>query len=315
MTKSRLESIHASNAEHVSSMAGVPVAVFVGGTSGIGQGMAEAFARWRGGRAHIVIVGRNQNAAKEIIDRFPKPPTTDATEELEWTHEFIQCDATLMSNVHATSQLILSKHPKINFLVLSAGFMSGSGRDESPEGIDRKLAVHYYSRWKFIRELEGGLRKAKEGGEEARVLSVLAPGRGTKVDLDDLGLKKSYTLRRAEGQGVSYNDYMIEAFHGRNPDITFTHAFPGAVDTPIFSAARTPWMRSLRVLMPVLRPFITPKEDCAEYMWHGLLSNCTPGARRIGSGGQVLEGIHWGGDEEVAKKVWEHTEDATRVKE
>jgi hypothetical protein len=41
----------------VANLKGAPVAVFVGGTSGIGQGLVESFAKWRNGNAHIIIVG------------------------------------------------------------------------------------------------------------------------------------------------------------------------------------------------------------------------------------------------------------------
>ena len=54
------------NAAIVANLKGAPVGVFVGGTSGIGQGITEAFARWRDGNAHIIIVGRNEAAAKEM---------------------------------------------------------------------------------------------------------------------------------------------------------------------------------------------------------------------------------------------------------
>ena len=36
-----------------------PVAIFVGGTSGIGEATARAFARYTKGNAHIILVGRN----------------------------------------------------------------------------------------------------------------------------------------------------------------------------------------------------------------------------------------------------------------
>ena len=38
-----------------------PVAVFVGGTSGIGQAMAEGFARYTKGNARIILVDVNEN--------------------------------------------------------------------------------------------------------------------------------------------------------------------------------------------------------------------------------------------------------------
>jgi short-subunit dehydrogenase involved in D-alanine esterification of teichoic acids len=202
-----LASLRASNTELVGKLPGKPVAVFVGGTSGIGQGMAETFAEWRQGRAHIVIVGRNEAAAKDIISQFPKVP---ASEQGQWSYEFVKCDATLMKEVKKASEEILSRHPKVNFLVMSQGFFSMSGRDETEEGLDKKLAVHYYSRWKFTEQLLPGLKAAKDQGEEARVISVFSTGYGGKIDVDDLGLKKKYSLNNAALSAATYNDYLVE---------------------------------------------------------------------------------------------------------
>jgi NAD(P)-dependent dehydrogenase (short-subunit alcohol dehydrogenase family) len=78
-----LAAVRKSNAELVGKLKGAPVPVIVGGTSGIGQGMAETFARWRSRLAHIVTVGRNEAAAEEIINTFPKPPTGEGD---SWSH-------------------------------------------------------------------------------------------------------------------------------------------------------------------------------------------------------------------------------------
>ncbi|KAG5644452.1 hypothetical protein DXG03_008351 [Asterophora parasitica] len=137
---STLAAVRAANATFDPSY--VPVAIFVGGTSGIGQGLAEAFARHTKGNAHIVIIGRNRAAADAILAQFPKP-VSEGTVSAQYTHEdFLRI-------------------PKINFLVMSPGILAVKGRDETTEAIDKKLAVHYYARWKFIDGLLPALRRAK----------------------------------------------------------------------------------------------------------------------------------------------------------
>lgn len=203
MSVSSLAAIRASNAAFSPSY--TPVALFVGGTSGIGQGIAEAFARHTNGNAHIVIIGRNRAAAQSIISQFPKPTATTGV-----THEFIQCDVKKMRNVQAATRELLTRVPKINFLVMTPGIATLRGRDETDEGIDTKLAVHYYARWKFTSDLMPALLKAKEDGEDAKVMSVMAAGRGGEIDLNDLGLKKTYSLRNSSQAAPTYNDLMME---------------------------------------------------------------------------------------------------------
>ena len=180
----------------------VPVALFVGGTSGIGQATAEAFARYMKGQAHIIICGRNRAAAESIIASFPKSTKSK--------YEFVECDATLMKNVQSTTTNLLSTLPKLNYLFVTPGYFSLKGRDETSEGLDKKLAVNYYARWKFTNDLIPLLRKAKDAGEDAKMLSVLAAGRGGPIDLDDLGLTKGFSFPAAEEAAASYNDLMIE---------------------------------------------------------------------------------------------------------
>jgi len=285
-----------------------PVGLFVGGTSGIGQGLAEAFARHTKGNAHIVIIGRNRAAADAIIAKFPKPTDTS-----KYTHEFVQCDVTLMKNVESVTKELLTRIPKINFLFMSPGVMTMNGRDETEEGIDRKLAVHYYARFKFISDLLPALKKANEAGEDSKVLSVLAAGKGADIDLNDLGLKKTFSLPNAATTAPAYNDLMMQEFAAKNPALTFVHSYPGAVRTGLMSSSNSLLLRAASpVLIGLAYPFMTSYQEAGEYMLYGLLHN-KQGFFRVGSRGEDLGMKNYFGSEEARKKLWEHSIKATEV--
>ncbi|KAJ7864197.1 NAD(P)-binding protein [Mycena leptocephala] len=265
-----LLTVQASNAAFSPSY--IPVAIFVGGTSGIGQGMAEAFARHTKGNAHIILVGRNRAAAQSILATFPKPgPGT--------THEFVECDITLMSNVHR----LRARIPKINFLVLTTGVMTMDGRNETAEGIDRKLAVHYYGRWRFIKDLLPAVEAAKEAGEDRKVMSVLAAGYGGKIDLEDLGLKKSFSVGNAAAAAPTYNDIMINDLAARHPALTFIYAHPGAVASNLLKSSNTALVRAAHTFFSLLLSlFIYSVQSAGEHQLYALL-NAGPGAARTGA--------------------------------
>ncbi|TFK38846.1 hypothetical protein BDQ12DRAFT_604984 [Crucibulum laeve] len=312
-----LSVVRAANAAYSPSYP--PTAIFVGGTSGIGQAMAEAFGNYTKGNGRIIIIGRNRASAEAILSKLPPSKIPGAP------HEFVQCDLTLMRNVEKATKDLLARVPKVNYLVMSPGIMTMSGRDETEEGIDKKLAVHYYARWKFTRDLIPALERAKDEGEDVKVLSVLAAGITGPVDLNDLGLKKGFSLAQAGLQASTYNDLMVESFAALHPKLTFIHSAPGAVRTHLLSSSPTLFIRVASSVLGVFAyPLTRSPAECAESMWYGVWntakagakgSTSIPGAWRIGSKGQDVGLSVYFGSEEARKKLWEHTEEAVRVKE
>lgn len=55
------------------------------------------------------------------------------------------------------------------------------------------------------------LQKAKDAGEDAKMLTVLSAGlESGPIDLDDLGLKKNFSLPNAARSMSTYNDLMVQ---------------------------------------------------------------------------------------------------------
>ncbi|KAJ7191285.1 NAD(P)-binding protein [Mycena pura] len=279
-----------------------PVALFLGGTSGIGQAMARRFAQYTKGQSHIIIVGRNHEAARATISSFPPVGPTG-------TYEFVECDATLMKNVGSVTASLRERLPRLNFLVLSPGFFSIiSGRDETCEGIDKKLALLYYARWKFIHDLIPLLRHAAESSEDAKVYSVLGAGTGGKIDLDDLGLKKRYSALKAAMVSATYTDLMMERYSTDNPTVQFAHAFPGLVRTPLMRPKHWAFKPFGPLISFASYPFTVTPETCAEYQLSALFDS-KPGFTRRGAKGDDIG--YTSASPEAVSRMWAHTLEAT----
>ncbi|KAF9460154.1 NAD-P-binding protein [Collybia nuda] len=284
-----------------------PVGVFIGGTSGVGRAMAQAFHSYTGGKCHIIIIGRNRAAAESIFALMDEPTNTS----IKLKREFIHCDVYLMKNIKETSRVLLALLPHINFLILSAGYGSIlNDRDETVEGMAGQLVTRYYSRWRFIHELLPLMRNASEGGLDAKVMSVLGAQRYKviSVDLDDLALKKSYWGWKAAIQSVNYNDYMMEEYAIREPTIAFTHIYPGIVNTPAISRIFDFWL--FRPFSPIFQAlcdyFLVNAEDCASYMWYGLLDG-EKGFFRRDNLGNCLGMQGYESSARIRQIVWDHS--------
>ncbi|KAJ7132666.1 hypothetical protein C8R46DRAFT_1140535 [Mycena filopes] len=263
----------------------IPVAVFAGGTSGVGHAMAEALARQTKGRAHIILIGRSAAAAEKILAGFPKPP---AGEE-GWAHEFVACDANSMANVRRVCAELRTRLGRLNFLVMTAAGPRGNSMVKSgqtEEGLDDHLSMRYFSRYVYSKELLPLLLSAREQGQPAHLMTVLGAGFGVKIATSDLGLVEarrgsikflrgvlpSIAALKGMIRGVAYNDGLVGWFAANHPTIACTHIHPGQVRTPgaILEAG---WLLApLAWFLTRLRHFITISQDeCAQYMLHALL--------------------------------------------
>ncbi|KAF2395906.1 short-chain dehydrogenases/reductase [Trichodelitschia bisporula] len=286
------------------------VGVFVGATGGICEHTAREFAR-HAASPRIYIIGRNATAGTALVSEFQ---TLNSGASVQ----FIQSDVSLLRNVDAVCAEISAKESKINLLMLSAGIMTLS-RDETTEGIDRKLALHYYSRVRFTQNLLPLLRAATDS-PLARIVSVLGGGyewAASRIDPNNLDLKTGYGVSAAAGYATTMQTlaWWHLAADPANKGISFLHLQPGGVNTGLAKKSFGPVvggiLNGLFTLIPS-KYASTPEVAGERTAFVAALAKVGDGARLVARDGaetgdaKVLKGLKEAGLEE---KVWAHTEE------
>jgi len=200
----------------------------------------------------------------------------------------------------------------LDVLVETQGIATTQGRTETEEGIDQKMATHYYGRMALIDAFLPLLHKSPS----AYVLSVLSAGVHSPYEgySTDPELKDNYSLKNAADAAGFYNDLGLDSFarQPENKNIKFIHAAPGFVNTNWGTELN--WI--LRGLIRLIQPLGASIEDCAEFMLLPILSSATSSSATdsqqnsvvlIGSKGEpaVKTSCH----DEAIQVVWKHTQE------
>jgi NAD(P)-dependent dehydrogenase (short-subunit alcohol dehydrogenase family) len=322
-----LGNVRASNSSLKSLPANL-VAVFVGGTSGIGLYTARELVR-NTTSPHIYLIGRNQTEATKI------------TEELKGINSssnvsFIQKDVSLLKNVDEACKEIAAKEKQVNLLFMTCGYFVLTGRNETSEGLDHKFALHYYTRMRFINQLQPLLTAAATSNTLSRVVAVLdpQPGLRTPPDFSDLSLKKSFSLKNCATHAGAMTNLAFLRLASKNPGTSYIHSFPAVVETGVGRDA-------FGVYEPLAKPIIwlikmamqvKPVESGERHLFAATSPSFAPkasseGIKDAAVGGDGVKGsgsylLNWNNDvladQKAAKKmrdeggeakVWEHTEE------
>ncbi|KAH8646983.1 hypothetical protein BGZ60DRAFT_535502 [Tricladium varicosporioides] len=336
-----LDVVKASNAQLRELGPGL-VALFVGGTSGIGEFTLKAFVS-NTVSPRVYIVGRSLPAAERIIAECK---TLNEGGEVE----FLKADVSELAEVDRVCGEIKrregkeGKEGRINLLVQTQGNLTLAGRQESPEGLDRKATLNFYSRMRFIHNLLPLLHSSTTSPPHfSRTLSVLGAGHESLINLNDLELKNGYSGAKNAAHTTVMNDFMMGEWASREPGTTFVHTSPGIVVMTGMARELPSWARvGMKIFTPLFKPFaVSPEETGQRHLFiatSGIFPPAKPaeGAKlasgvppakgveiaqgedgKTGSGGylvnwdcevtgknQILKDYREKG---VSKTVWEHT--------
>ncbi|KAG2849299.1 hypothetical protein PC116_g556 [Phytophthora cactorum] len=260
-------------------------ALVVGASSGIGLAVAKELAP---------IVAKLTLCSRSYPEELLKTIQAD-NPNLEVVHE--KLDVSLMHEVRKFT----TKHADTQFdwIVMSPGIMTLNGRTETSEGLDVKMATHYYGRFMLIHDLLKGLDHPG-----VRVLNILAAGHGGAMDMNDLDLKHTYPGKRCADATTQYSDLMAQAFSEHAPNASFMHVMPGFVNTDLSKGL--PWF--LRVPMKGLATvFGRSPAACGKIMVSALLNDdYATGWRLLDYNGKEASTTKYH-TEEAKDAVWKHT--------
>jgi NAD(P)-dependent dehydrogenase (short-subunit alcohol dehydrogenase family) len=322
-----LAQVRAHNSTLKNSAPGL-VAIFVGGTSGISHYTAREFAR-NTVAPHIYLVGRNETEAARITQELQSINSASKI-------DFIKKDVSLLREVDEACKAIKEKEKRVNLLFMTIGTLTLQGRNETTEGLDRKHALHYYSRMRFIQNLIPELTTAANDTNPkatlSRVVSVYDPFLGKKgvPNFADLSLKKGYSLGNCATHASAMQNFALEHFARMYPATSFVHEQPGIVETGLANSIL--W----KPVYFLVKPFSVARMESGErHLFEATAPQYAPkakaeGVEDVALGADGVKGsghyhLSWNGKPSGAskaetemradgaeKKIWEHTEEVFR---
>ncbi|KAJ4263412.1 hypothetical protein NW762_006231 [Fusarium torreyae] len=216
--------IQASNALIDSARIATPfVAVFVGGTSGIGKNTIKALVSTNAS-IKLYLIGR-KTAEAPMTQFIQGLKEINSQAEIVW----IEGEVSLLAETKRICEIIKTKESRIDLLFLSTGYAPFGMRVETTEGLEITTSLRYYTRVLFVLHLLPLLCESN-----GRVVSVLAGGmEWATTDLDDIDLKKpgNFGTVKAHIQCVNMTTSTLEKLADENPNVTFIHSTPGWVNT------------------------------------------------------------------------------------
>ncbi|EMC93566.1 hypothetical protein BAUCODRAFT_125417 [Baudoinia panamericana UAMH 10762] len=242
------------------------VAVFVGGTKGIGEYTIRTLARTHGSDGQglrVYIVGRNADAANKIITECQTScPTGDfrfvKATDLRLLRDVDQC-SNRITQMERDGEGLAGEPARIDLLYLSQDLVKFGDPEYTSEGLEVSMSLLYYSRIRFITNLMPLLLASSQ---PAHVISIYAAGLETWGTLfrNDLALtkdpKQHYSFLNCRTHVIRmktmYFERLAEQHAGK---LSLVHVFPGLVIGPSFQNPSFPlWFKILWFLLePIAR--------------------------------------------------------------
>lgn len=274
------------------------VCLVTGANSGIGKETAKTLARMG---AFVVMLCRNKERAKrarqEIIDETGHTGV-----------EVILADLAHQYDIRQAAKQFREKFEALDVLINNAGIIP-SKREETPEGIEKTLAINHLGPFLLTNLLMEPLKNAGR----ARIVNVTSEVHrmGAPIfDIDNLQLQTGYSPMKAYGLSklcnIMFTHELAKRLDGTN--ITTNCLHPGVVNTRLASDAS--WIMKLFYFIGT--PFMRSPENGAQTSLYLATSEEINGVSgQYFKNKKITDPASIAFDDELTEKLWLKSEALT----
>ncbi|RKF57753.1 putative oxidoreductase [Golovinomyces cichoracearum] len=302
--------------------------IFVtGGTSGIGLQTALELARHN--PSHIYISGRNKTSAESALKIIQSAaPSTKVT--------FLTCDLADLHDVTGCVREFLRREKRLDILILNAGIM-GSQAATTKQGYEIQFGTNHVGHFLLTKLLLPTLEEtAKLPDTRVRVVSVasvahlVAPGQGIVFSELRTDMCNWYTFQRygqSKLANILFARHLAELVDEKGSKLIAVSIHPGVVDTGLYKSVEKWYL--IPVILKIVRRMklylVDSNTGAKTQLWAATAESSTvKDATSESAKGKVVNGEYYtpvaqageGGksshDKELARKLWEWTEEEVK---
>jgi NAD(P)-dependent dehydrogenase (short-subunit alcohol dehydrogenase family) len=282
------------------------ICIVTGANAGIGKVTATDLAR-RG--ATVVMLCRNQ-AKAEAARQEILAQTGNANVDI------IVVDFASQASIHQAADQFLGKYSSLHVLVNNAGFLAGTERTETPDGIEQTFAVNHLGYFLLTARLLPVLRTTAATAP-VRIISVASEAHrfGVKFEVGNLQLRSGYSGIKAyclsKCCNILFTVELARRLAEAKLDITANCLHPGGVNSN-FGGQADGWFGWMFSLMKPF--FISMEQGAATSIFLATAPEVASVSGKYFNKKKVISPSATAANPHYARLLWEASEELTKVK-
>eukprot|EP00931_Biecheleriopsis_adriatica_P078303 TRINITY_DN51765_c0_g1_i1.p1 TRINITY_DN51765_c0_g1~~TRINITY_DN51765_c0_g1_i1.p1 ORF type:complete len:345 (+),score=60.33 TRINITY_DN51765_c0_g1_i1:53-1036(+) len=247
--------------------------VIVGGTSGIGRGIALTVARCG---ADVVAVGHSASKGKALMEQMRTIAPSPEMQQFE-AHA---ADLLTVKGCRALAAELKKGVKNIDYLVFTVGIWPDKEEPKTADGVDKVLALDVLARFALLKELAPLLQAGSRVMSVLGSTSKLPPAPAIDVMKNILSGQERYTTPNMLATAGTAMDCWLQKAAEHYPGVCFIGTFPGIVATDLVRTSKT-FPSCLRPILAAGQGLVALTPDACGRLHAQILTSSNAGRKPV----------------------------------